>query len=74
MTHSSTSPDSRIDELETRLALQDHSILELSSEVYRQQQQISQLESMASQLAGRLQSIELNQPASAPSIDVPPHY
>jgi len=74
MTQASTSADARIDELETRLSLQDQSILELSNEVYQQQKQIAQLESTVRRLAARLQSIELAQPPGDVPNEVPPHY
>jgi len=64
----------RIDELETRLAQQDHSILELSDEVYRQQQQIAQLESKLQYLGERLRGMAAPEPASGPVDEVPPHY
>jgi len=74
MTQSNTGTDARIDDLEVRLAQQDHSVLELGKEVYRQQQQIARLESMVRQLADRLRPIESAQPADDPPDEVPPHY
>jgi uncharacterized coiled-coil protein SlyX len=64
--------EQRIDELEARLAEQDHSILELSDEVYRQQRQIAKLEIEVQRLAERLKT----QPQGAVSnaTEIPPHY
>jgi uncharacterized coiled-coil protein SlyX len=64
----------RIDELESRLAQQDHSILELGDEVYRQQQQIAQLEIQVRHLFERLQRVEPEERASGSTDEVPPHY
>jgi uncharacterized coiled-coil protein SlyX len=74
MTQSNTDTDARIDELEMRLAQQDHSVLELGEEVYRQQQQIAHLQSLVRQLADRLRPLETAQPAGDPTDEVPPHY
>ena len=74
MTPADTAKDARIDELEVRLAHQDLSMHELSNEVYRQQQQIAQLEAAVRQLAARLESAEEGQPAVHPENEVPPHY
>jgi len=74
MTPAHTAIDARIDELEVRLAHQDLSMSELSNEVYRQQQQIAQLEAAVRQLAARLESSEEARPAGYPEKEVPPHY
>ncbi len=64
----------RIDELETRLAEQDQSILELSDELYRQQRQIAQLEAQLRQLGERLKTLSAPEPAPDGADEVPPHY
>jgi uncharacterized coiled-coil protein SlyX len=73
-----TTPDphtnARIDELEARLAQQDHSILELSDEIYRQQKQIAQLETKLRDLTDRLRANAAPEPATDASSEVPPHY
>jgi len=74
MTPSEPSTDARIDELEARLAHQDQAVLELSNEVYRQQQQIAHLETRLRQLADRLSSIGSEESAGNASDEVPPHY
>lgn len=72
------SPDSgiaaRIDELEARIAEQDHTVLELGDELYRQQKQIASLESTIRQLQDRVQQALLGEPTAAPSDEAPPHY
>lgn len=72
MEPSGTRSERRIDELEARLAEQDHSILELSDEVYRQQRQIAKLETEVQRLTERLKT----QPQGAASnvTEIPPHY
>ena len=74
MTPGNTGIDARIDELEVRLAHQDQTVLELGNEVYRQQRQIAQLESMVRQLAAQLGSAESNPAADRAVDEVPPHY
>jgi uncharacterized coiled-coil protein SlyX len=64
----------RIDELESRLTQQDHSILELSDEMYRQQQQIAQLEIKVRHLAERLQRAGPEESAGDAVPEIPPHY
>ena len=64
----------RIDELEVRLAQQDHSIEALSDEVYRQQQQIAQLEVRVRRLIERLELVAPVESSEDPADEVPPHY
>jgi SlyX protein len=64
----------RIDELETRLALQDQSIQQLSDELYRQQQQIAQLELTVRGVVERLAEVARPEPAAGPRGEIPPHY
>lgn len=66
--------EARIDELEARLAQQDHSILELSDEVYQQQKQIARMEIEIRHLVERLQQIEPEAPTSDLTDEIPPHY
>jgi len=69
-----TDKKARIDELEARLAQQDHSILGLSDEVYQQQQHIARLEAEVRHLAERVQRTETQEPVSDSTDEVPPHY
>jgi len=66
--------EARINELEARIAQQDHSILELSDEVYQQQQQIAHLEIKARHLAERLRLISPPESEGSSADEVPPHY
>jgi len=66
--------DERIEKLESRLAQQDHSVLELSDEVYRQQQQIAELEIKIRHLAERMRSNESTSSTSGAVDEIPPHY
>jgi uncharacterized coiled-coil protein SlyX len=63
----------RIDELETRVAEQDQSILELSDELYRQQRQIAELEAQLRRLVERVKTLSAPEPAPDPD-EIPPHY
>jgi SlyX protein len=74
MTSGNTGNSARIDELEVRLAHQDQAVNELSNEVYRQQQQIAQLEASVRRLTARLDSAAEAQPSARPADEIPPHY
>ena len=73
-TSTAPSSEARMDELEARVAQQDQSLLELSDELYRQQQQIAKLELELRHLALRLKAIAIPEPASEPQDETPPHY
>ena len=66
--------EERLVELETKVAHQDHTIIELGEEIYRQQQQIVFLEGLCRQLNERLQSLPSTGSPGDPSDEVPPHY
>jgi len=66
--------EDRVTELETRVAHQDQAILELSDEIYRQQQQITRLEDQCRALLARLESLDAAGPSGNPADEVPPHY
>ena len=63
----------RIDELETRLALQDDSIRALSDEIYLQQKRIAQLEGHVRELLERLRTL-IAEPERDSRTEKPPHY
>ncbi len=63
----------RIDELESRLAQQDQALLTLSDEVYRQQRQITQLETQLRQLVDRVRTLSAPE-TPQPADEIPPHY
>jgi uncharacterized coiled-coil protein SlyX len=66
--------DARIDELETRLALQDQSLLELSDEVYRQQRRVAELERQLKSLTDRMTALAERSSPPAETDERPPHY
>jgi SlyX protein len=66
--------DARITELESRVAQQDYSLLELSDEVYRQQRQIAALEAQLEALRARFEALTAREAAPDPGDDRPPHY
>jgi len=74
MDTTNTSTATRIDELEARLAHQEHAVLQLGDELYRQQRQVAELEHKLRHLSQRLR--ELGDPGSAadPADETPPHY
>jgi len=74
VTESSTDAEARINDLESRLTLTDHAIVELSNEVYRQQQQLTELESLIKALTNHIKQIDAVHSARDTADDVPPHY
>jgi uncharacterized coiled-coil protein SlyX len=64
----------RFNELEARLAHQDHSIEKMSDEIYWQQKQISQLEEKVRLLVECLELVTPPQSSNDQSDEVPPHY
>jgi|TARA_B110000263_G_C14873316_1_gene314000 SlyX protein len=64
----------RINELEARLAHQDHSIEKMSDEIYRQQKQIFQLEDKVKWLVERLELVAPPQSSNNQPDEAPPHY
>ncbi|MFQ5635341.1 MAG: SlyX family protein [Gammaproteobacteria bacterium] len=67
--------EARLIELETKAAHQDQAILDLSEEIYRQQQQLALLRDQCRHLLSRLESLApADQRQRDPADDVPPHY
>ena len=64
----------RINDLEVRLAHQDHSIEKMSDEIYRQQKQIVQLEDKVSWLVERLELMAPPKSSKDEPDEAPPHY
>jgi SlyX protein len=66
--------EERLIELETRIAHQDHSLAQLSDEIFRQKKQLDELEAMCKYLADRIRT--MNEPAASgdPGTEQPPHY
>jgi uncharacterized coiled-coil protein SlyX len=74
MERNGSDQEARIDELEARLAQQEHSILALSDELYQQQQQTAQLEIQVRHLADRLKTLASTESGTSPGDEKPPHY
>ncbi len=65
--------EEKIVDLETRLAFQDDTIQQLSDVIYRQQQQIDQLEKTVHQLVDKVQDLMHALPGKIVD-EKPPHY
>lgn len=65
--------EERLTELETRVAFQEHTIHELSDEIYRQQKQITHLEQLCKLMLQKLQDVSADLPGK-PVDEKPPHY
>ena len=64
----------RIIDIETKLAYQEHAIGELNDVIYRQQQQIDQLERLCQSLTNRLQDVVESTSVNKDGHEKPPHY
>ncbi len=68
------SPEQRLDELETRLSFQDHTVQQLNDALTDQQRQIDQLHAQINTLRQQLEAVSAALPAQAAVDEVPPHY
>lgn len=66
--------DERLIEIETKVAYQEHTISELNDVIYRQQQQIDQLERICNALTDRVQDMAESAGAEKGGYEKPPHY
>jgi SlyX protein len=66
--------ESRVIELESKLAFQEHMINELNDVITDQQKQLDQLREEQQLLNQRLQSISESSPVSNEKEPPPPHY
>mgnify|MGYP003657159299 CR=1 FL=1 len=66
--------DERLIEIETKLAYQEHTISELNDVIYRQQQQIDQLERICNTLTDRVQDMAETSGSEKGGHEKPPHY
>ncbi len=64
----------KLNELEMRIAHQDHSIEKMSDEIYRQQKQIVQLEDKVSWLVEQLELVAPSKSSNDEPDEAPPHY
>lgn len=66
--------DRRLVEIETRLAFLEDSLQALNHAMYRQQEQINQLEITCRLLLARVQNLAADQEGSKSLQEKPPHY
>ena len=64
----------RLIDLESKVAHQDQALLDMSEEIYRQQQQIALLEDRCRHLQERLEIAGGADQAADPANEIPPHY
>ena len=66
--------DERLVDIETKLAHQDYTMIELNDVITNQQERIMKLEELCASLAERVRSIGDSMPDSASPEEPPPHY
>ncbi len=66
--------DSRLEQIEVKLAYQEDTVRELSDVIYRQQLLIDALEQRCRQLEERMTSIASAAPPASAEDEKPPHY
>jgi len=66
--------DERLVDIETKLAHQEHLLIELNGVITKQQEKIMQLEELCGSLVDRVRSIGEALPEEGTGNEVPPHY
>jgi SlyX protein len=66
--------NSKIIEIETKLAHQDQLLIELNQVMTDQQNQLTRLEELFTAMVERVRSLGDNSPDAAPQDETPPHY
>ncbi len=66
--------DERIVEIETKIAYQEDTIIQLNKVVCEQQKQIDQLETTCKLLIERMRELSSAEETGKPKIEIPPHY
>jgi len=66
--------EERLATIEAKIAYQDQSIRDLSEEIYRQQQQLQQLERTCKYLVEELQTQTDAESSAVTADEKPPHY
>ena len=66
--------DQRFVDIETKLAHQEHLVLELNEVITKQQEKIMRLEALCESIVERLRSLGEAAPADPGVDEVPPHY
>ena len=66
--------ENRINDLETKIAYQEHTIQELNDVIYQQQLRIDKVEIMCKHLMDRIQTMSESSGGEQPGNERPPHY
>ena len=66
--------DERLVDIETKLAHQEHLLIELNDVITKQQEKIMQLEELCGSLVDRVRSISEALPGDGTGNEIPPHY
>lgn len=66
--------EERFVEIETKLAHQEHLLLELNDVITKQQEKIMRLEGLCDSIIERVRSLAEAAPAGPNADEVPPHY
>lgn len=66
--------EQRFIEIETRLAHQEQTLIELNAVITKQQEIIMKLERVTVSMAGRLSDLQAGLPELNPEAERPPHY
>ena len=66
--------EERLVDIETKLAHQEHLLIELNDVITKQQEKIMQLEELCGSLVDRVRSIGEALPGDESGSEVPPHY
>ena len=66
--------EQRFVDIETKLAHQEHLVLELNEVITNQQEKIMRLEALCESIVERVRTLGEAAPAGDPADEVPPHY
>ena len=66
--------EQRFVDIETKLAHQEHLVLELNDVITKQQEKIMRLEALCDSIVERIRSLDEPAPGGSDEHEVPPHY
>lgn len=66
--------EERIINIETKVAYQEDTIMQLNNVVCQQQKQIDQLETTCKLLIDRIKEVSAMADSGKPEVEIPPHY
>lgn len=66
--------EKRLVDIETKIAYQEDTIMQLNNVVCEQQKQIDQLEATCKLLIDRIRELSPAEETGKPKIEIPPHY